>query len=73
MDKFWKSSESHAFGEGAKRRRKMIPSNAFASGMEEFKHKTLHSGSGDIVTDPTQAKAILISEAKKRALKRIKG
>ena len=71
MSKFWKASESHAFGEGAKRRRKMIPEHAFASGIEEFKHGTLHSGSGEIISDPAQAKAILISEAKKKALKKL--
>lgn len=34
--------------------------------MEEFKHKTLHSGSksGPLVTNPAQAKAIALSEAR---------
>jgi len=35
--------------------------------MREFKHGTLHSGSGAKVTNPKQAVAIGMSEARKRA------
>ena len=37
--------------------------------MEEFSEGKLHSGSGKIVTDPAQAKAIGLSEARKRGYK----
>ena len=37
--------------------------------MDEFKHKTLKSGSGSIVTNPKQATAIALAEARKAGAK----
>lgn len=51
-------------GAGASERKKLKkPGDKVAAVMKEFKNGTLHSGSGEIVTDVKQAKAIAISEA----------
>lgn len=52
-------------GEGAKKRKKLSPKNKIRAVMEEYKRKTLHSGSGPIVTNRKQAIAIALSEAGK--------
>jgi len=51
-------------GAGAAKRKKLKkPEDKVAAVMKEFKNGTLHSGSGEIVTDVKQAKAIAMSEA----------
>lgn len=50
-------------GAGAEARKKLNGQEKVGLVMHEFKHHTLHSGSGKIVTDPQQAKAIAMSEA----------
>lgn len=51
-------------GAGASERKKLKkPEDKVAAVMKEFKNGTLHSGSGEIVTDVKQAKAIAMSEA----------
>lgn len=53
-------------GEGAKKRAHIKnPKTKVATVMEEFKHGTLHSGSGAKVSNPKQAIAIGLSEARK--------
>ena len=54
---------SNKLGEGAKARKELPPSEKVQAVMHEFKHKTLHSGSGQIVKKRTQAVAIALSEA----------
>lgn len=56
-------------GAGATRRRrlKLTPEETFAAVMAEFKRGTLQSGDGTTVLDAKQAKAIALSEKKKRA------
>lgn len=49
-------------GAGAAKRRKLPPSQRAAVINEEFKRGTLHSGSGEIVTNPAQMRAIIRSE-----------
>lgn len=56
-------------GAGAKKRRKLGPKNKIRTVMKEYKRKTLHSGSGAIVTNPKQAVAIALSEARKKGAK----
>lgn len=56
-------------GEGAKKRKHLNPKDKIATVMGEFKRGTLHSGSGEIVSKPSQAKAIALSEARKRGAK----
>ena len=55
------ASKRKASGLSGKNKRKVV--------MAEFSRGTLHSGSGDIVTDPKQAVAIAYSEARKRKRK----
>lgn len=50
-------------GSGAKKRRKLHGEEKIPVVMREFKQGTLHSGSGKIVTDRSQAVAIALSEA----------
>ncbi len=50
-------------GEGAKKRKSLPAKDKKKVVMEEFKRGTLHSGSGEIVTNPKQAVAISYSEA----------
>jgi hypothetical protein len=52
-------------GEGAKKRKHLKPSEKIGVVLHEFKHGTLHSGSGHKVTDRKQAIAIALSEKKK--------
>lgn len=52
-------------GAGAKKRRKLNPKDKISVVMKEFSRGTLHSGSGEIVTDKKQALAIALSEARK--------
>lgn len=54
-------------GAGAKKRRKLKAPDKVKTVMKEFAHGTLHSGSGEIVTNPKQAVAIGYSEARRRA------
>lgn len=51
-------------GAGAEKRESLSPDDKFAAVMKEFERGTLHSGSGEIVTNPEQAKAIAASESK---------
>jgi len=50
-------------GAGAKMRKKLHGQEKVGVVMHEFKHGTLHSGSGEIVKNPKQAVAIAMSEA----------
>lgn len=52
-------------GAGAKKRVKLPPKQKFKVVMAEYGKGTLHSGSGDIVTNFKQALAIAYSESKK--------
>jgi len=52
------------FGAGAKYRKTLPPSKRPKAVMKSFEKGELHSGSGEIVKDPKQAKAIAISESK---------
>lgn len=71
-------AHSGELGAGAAKRRKMRlrPREKVSTVMREFYRKTLHSGSGQIVTNPAQAKAIAMSEAgmaKKSKYKKMAG
>lgn len=52
-------------GAGAKKRKKLKPKEKVEVVMKEFKRGTLNSGSGQKVTNPKQAIAIGLSEARK--------
>jgi hypothetical protein len=56
-------------GAGAAKRRSLPSADKAAVVMKEFARHTLHSGSGEIVTNPQQAKAIAMSEAGKKRKK----
>lgn len=56
-------------GAGAKKRKKLPAQEKVHTVMKEFKRGTLHSGSGPIVTNPKQAIAIGLSEARKAGAK----
>lgn len=60
-----KSAVKHPdkLGAGAKKRKELPPKSKVKTVMHEFKHGTLHSGSGEKVTNPKQAVAIGLSEA----------
>lgn len=64
-EKAIKKAMKHAdkLGEGAKKRKSLPSNDKKKVVMEEFKRGTLHSGSGQIVTNPKQAVAISYSEA----------
>lgn len=53
----------NSLGEGAAKRKHLKGKEKVAVVMAEFKRGTLHSGSGEIVTDKDQALAISLSEA----------
>jgi hypothetical protein len=53
-------------GAGAKKRKSLNKSDTGHAVMKEFKRGTLHTGSGKKVTDPAQAKAIVVSESKNK-------
>lgn len=64
LEKYLKHPDK--LGEGAKKRRHLGKKmNAKAIGAE-FKRGTLHSGSGDIVKNPAQMRAIIASTNKGR-------
>ncbi len=52
-------------GAGAKKRKHLKPKDKVEVVMKEFKSGKLHSGSGAIVSNPKQAIAIGLSEARK--------
>ena len=52
-------------GAGAKKRKSLPAKEKLGVVMSEFKHGTLHSGSGAKVSNPKQAIAIGLSEARK--------
>lgn len=57
-------------GAGAKKRRQLKnPKDKIETVMKEFKRGTLHSGSGAKVTNPKQATAIGLSEARRAGAK----
>lgn len=57
-------------GAGAKKRKKLKnPKDKVEVVMKEFKRGTLHSGSGQTVSNPKQAIAIGLSEARKAGAK----
>ena len=60
-----KKAEKHSnkLGAGAKARKRLRGKEKVGVVMHEFKHGTLHSGSGDIVKNPKQAIAIGLHEA----------
>jgi len=53
-------------GAGAKKRKHLGPKSKVEVVMKEFKRGTLHSGHGGKVTNPKQAIAIGLSEARKK-------
>ncbi len=57
-------------GAGAKKRKELPNKEKIGVVMSEFKHGTLHSGSGAKVTNPKQAIAIGYSEAGKSKKKK---
>jgi len=63
---------SNKLGAGAKKRKKLHGNAKVGVVMHEFKHKTLHSGSGEIVKKRSQAIAIAMSEAGKSKSKKAK-
>jgi|HubBroStandDraft_4_1064222.scaffolds.fasta_scaffold23128_3 hypothetical protein len=56
-------------GDGAKKRKSLPAKEKVGVVMSEFKNNTLHSGSGKKVTNPKQAIAIGLSEARKAGAK----
>lgn len=56
-------------GAGAKKRKSLPAKEKLGVVMSEFKHGTLHSGSGAKVSNPKQAIAIGLSEARKSGAK----
>ena len=56
-------------GAGAKKRKSLPAKEKREAVMEEFKRGTLHSGSGQKVTNPMQAVAISYSEARRKGHK----
>lgn len=60
---------SDKLGSGAKKRKSLPAKEKIGVVMDEFKHGTLHSGSGAIVKNPKQAIAIGLSEARKAGAK----
>lgn len=56
-------------GAGAKKRKKLPAKEKVHVVMKEFKRGTLHSGGGEKVTNPKQAIAIGLSEARKSGAK----
>jgi hypothetical protein len=67
MNKRQKEALKHpnVLGAGAKKRRRLHKNERAAVIVEEFKRGTLHSGSGAIVTKPSQMRAIINSETKR--------
>jgi len=64
VDKIKKAmSHPDKLGAGAAKRKSLSTKDKKKTVMEEFKRGTLHSGSGDKVTNPKQAVAIGYSEA----------
>lgn len=65
MNKTQKQALKHSskLGAGAKARKDLHGKEKIPVVMKEFKQRTLHSGSGEIVTNPKQAVAIAMSEA----------
>lgn len=57
---------ANILGAGAKNRRYLNRSEEFEAVMQEYKRGTLHSGSGHIVHNISEAKAIALSELKRR-------
>ena len=53
-------------GAGASKRKNLPAKSKIKTVMHEFKKGTLHSGGGPIVTNPKQAIAIALSEARKK-------
>lgn len=66
-----KKAMKHAdvLGAGAKKRKALPAKEKVGVVMSEFKHGTLHSGSGAKVSNPKQAVAIGLSEARKAGAK----
>lgn len=56
-------------GAGAAKRKKLPAKDKVHVVMKEYKRGTLHSGSGAKVTNPKQAIAIALSEARKKGAK----
>jgi len=56
-------------GEGAKKRKSLKGKEKVEVVMKEYKRGTLHSGSGEKVSNPKQAIAIALSEARKSGAK----
>ena len=54
-------------GAGAEKRTHLSPEHKREAVMGEFEKGTLHSGSGEKVTNPKQAVAIAYSESEKKA------
>lgn len=57
----------NVLGAGARMRRGLNPKDKVHTVMSEFKRGTLHSGSGQVVSNRKQAIAIALSEARRHA------
>jgi hypothetical protein len=66
LTKSIKKAMPNKLGAGAKKRKGLNVKNKRKAVMSEFSRGTLHSGSGQIVTNPKQAVAIAYSESRKR-------
>lgn len=67
MDSRIKEAMQHpdVLGAGATKRKKLKPFERLHAILSEFKRGTLRSGSGEHVKNPSQAKAIALSESGK--------
>ena len=61
----WAMKHKNVLGAGAMKRKHLGGADKVHTVMAEYKRGTLHSGSGDIVTNRKQAIAIAMSEAGK--------
>lgn len=61
----WAMDHDDVFGAGARKRDKLPCIEKPAVVMKEFYRGTLHSGSGGVVTNVRQAKAIAMSEKRR--------
>ena len=64
------TQHKNVLGAGAEARKHLRGKSTVKVVIHEFKKRPLHSGSGDIVTNPKQAIAIALSEAGLSSVKR---
>ena len=63
------TAHKNVLGAGAKKQKKLPPKEKVGVVMEEFERGSLHSGNGAKVTNPKQAIAIGLSEARRAGAK----